>query len=155
MPTKNSLISELCMKVPKQTTKKALSLIKAHLEKGAAKIPGVTLTIKSFDSTSEPYKITRESPGNAIAKSVLQKLYGAEPVYGWEGGSIALFSLLQRELSVDTTMFAFGLHNENAHAPNEFTKIEQLRFAERAYALLLAELGSHWQTVTAAIKEDL
>lgn len=125
------------------------------MEKEASKIPGVNIKIKRFDSASEPFRIARNAPGNSIARSVLRSLYGAEPFYTWNGGSIAALALLQQQLSLDTTVYAFGFEDENAHAPNEFTRISQLRFAERAYTLLLAELESRWQTVASSVKEEL
>lgn len=108
-----------------------------------------------FGSTSEPFRIDRNAPGNLIARSVLRSLYGTEPVHSWNGGSIAALALLQQKLSLDTTVFAFGFPDENVHAPNEYTRISQLRFAERAYTFLLAELESRWGAVTTAAKEEL
>lgn len=142
-------------KVPNQSPQKVLSIVSKFLENEAAKIPGVNIKINKFDSASEPFTIARNAPGNSIARSVLRSLYGAEPFFTWNGGSIAALALLQQKLSLDTTVFAFGFQDENVHAPNEFTRIAQLRFAERAYTLLLAELESRWQTVASTAKEEL
>lgn len=141
--------------VPNQTTETALAAIKTHLIKESSKIPGVELTIQEFDSTAEPFRVARDAPGNIITRSVLRSLYGSDPVYTWSGTSIAALTLLQQVLSIDTTVLSFGLPNENIHAPNEFTRLEELRLAERAYTLLLTELGSKWELVTSASKDEL
>ena len=45
-------------------------------------------------------------------------------------------------LGAYTVSFAFGLDDENVHAPNEFYRLSSLRRGQEAYALLLEELAA-------------
>ena len=68
-----------------------------------------------------------------LVRSVLQKLYHKEPYEIKFGGSIPVMSTLLEELGVHGTMFAFGLDDEQLHAPNEFLGLESFEKAQQAY----------------------
>ena len=50
---------------------------------------------------------------------VLEEVMGKATLYYREGGTIPAMALLQKQLGVDMTMFAFGLPDDRIHAPNE------------------------------------
>ena len=50
---------------------------------------------------------------------VLEEELGTMPVYFRAGGSIPATTYFQQFLGIDTTVFGFGLPNDNLHAPNE------------------------------------
>ena len=66
-------------------------------------------------STTEP----RASLMAAIVAAVVREIWGAEPVYTREGGSVPVVTQFARVLKVPTVMFGFGLPDDNLHAPNE------------------------------------
>lgn len=104
-------------------------------------IPGARVTVTDLEFVAEPIKLRKDSPGILAARAVLRELYGRDPVYMRLGGSIPAFAMIKQLLSLDTTMLAFALRDENAHAPDEFARIDQLRRGERAYVKLLAQLA--------------
>ena len=50
---------------------------------------------------------------------VLEEELGNKPVFFREGGSIPATTYFQQHLDIDTTVFGFGLPDDNIHAPNE------------------------------------
>ena len=48
---------------------------------------------------------------------------------------------LQQELGADMIFFSFGLPGNNAHAPNEWYRLDSFMTARRAYCALLPELA--------------
>lgn len=55
----------------------------------------------------------------SVTVQVLQEVLGKPTLYYREGGSIPALVLLRQHLGIETTMFAFGLPDDNLHAPNE------------------------------------
>ena len=50
-------------------------------------------------------------------------------------------SEFKRLLGIDTLMFAFGLPDEDVHAPNEFFHLSSIPLGLRAWVMLLDELS--------------
>lgn len=125
-----------------QNAATARDLIKKHLVREVAQIPGATLEIKANPFEGDPFKMPKDTPGNRVAASVLNELYNREPVYRGMGGSIPVLSLFRKVLSIETTMFAFGHADENVHAPDEYARIDILRLGEKAYVRLLKGLAT-------------
>ena len=44
-------------------------------------------------------------------------------------------------LGIHATVFAFGMNDENLHAPNEFFRLSNFRTGQTAYCKLLERLG--------------
>ena len=61
---------------------------------------------------------------------------------GGAGGTIPIVPELAQAFDADILLIGFGLPGENAHAPNEWIGLEQLRRGIRAMARLYQELGS-------------
>ena len=76
-----------------------------------------------------------------IAASVLQNLYGKEPYQTRTGGTIPVNALFLKHLKAYTIVFAFGLHDERQHSPNEFFRLSSFERGQRAYGMLLNRLG--------------
>lgn len=109
--------------------------------RAAGRLRGVRAHVTRFQNAN-PVKVSKRSRANSAASAVLRALYdGREPAYFRMGGSIPAMALFHRELGVEVTMFAFGLADENVHAPDEFARVAELRKAERAYVMLLGELA--------------
>ena len=67
-------------------------------------------------------------------------LFNKEPYITRMGGSIPICSLLLKHLGAYTVNFAFGLQDENIHAPNEFFRLTSFERGQKAYGLILEQL---------------
>jgi len=131
-----------CRLVPDQDPQEIVERVTAHTHKHAPS--GVTVKVQPDPSTAYPYVIPHDHPGNRIARSVHQALFGKEPYYARMGGSIPVCGILLKELGVYTVNFAFGLKDEHVHGPNEFFRLKSFSRAQLAYGMLLERL-SEWE----------
>jgi len=131
-----------CRLVPDQDPQEIVERVTAHTHKHAP--PGVAVKVRPDPSTAYPYVIPHDHPGNRIARSVHQALFGKEPYYARMGGSIPVCGIFLKELGVYTVNFAFGLKDENVHGPNEFFRLKSFSRAQLAYGMLLERL-SEWE----------
>ncbi len=129
-----------CRLVADQQPAKIRDLLKAHVEKNAPE--GVQVTVKEIPGTADPYVIPYDHPGNQAARDVHLELFGKEPYYGRMGGSIPVCSIFLKELNAYTVNFAFGLMDENVHAPDEFFRLSSFERSRKGYCMLLNRLGN-------------
>lgn len=61
----------------------------------------------------------RHSPYMHAACDALEKVFGTEPLFKREGGSVPVVGMLQQELGVDSIMLGFCLPDSGLHGPNE------------------------------------
>ena len=128
-----------CRLVANQEPMKIYELIKSHVEANIP--PGVTIDIEALPGSANPLLIPNGHNSSEIAGKVLRELYGKEPYQIRVGGSIPVMSIFLKELGVHPTMFAFGLEDEQAHAPNEFFRLSSFKKGQVAYCMLLEEFG--------------
>ena len=128
-----------CRLVPDQDPGNIIDLLIAHIEKQSP--PEVKVEVNPIASKAEPYLIPEDHPGNQAAINVLKKLYGKDPYYARMGGTIPVCSILLKALDAYTVNFAFGLKDENIHALNEFFRLKNFERGQKAYCMLLHELG--------------
>jgi acetylornithine deacetylase/succinyl-diaminopimelate desuccinylase-like protein len=128
-----------CRLVADQDPGEICRRVEAHLIEKAS--PAVKVTVKPEKSHAWPYQISPNHPGCRAAAAVHSRIYGRDPYIVGMGGSIPVCGIFQRELSADTVIFAFGLKDENAHAPDEFFRLSSFRLGQRAYVHLLDELS--------------
>lgn len=127
-----------CRLVPDQEPAQIVALITAHVAKHTP--PGVKVTIRPLAGNSSPYVMPADHPGNQIAHIVLEEIYGRTPYYTGMGGSIPVCPLFLKELGAYTVNFAFGLEDENLHAPDEFFRLASFERAQKGYCRLLQRL---------------
>jgi acetylornithine deacetylase/succinyl-diaminopimelate desuccinylase-like protein len=132
-----------CRLVPDQPPETIIELIKAHVNRHAP--PGVKISVYQVASTAEPYFIPFDHPGNQAARAVHKALFNKDPYITRLGGSIPICSLLLNHLKAHTVNFAFGLRDENIHAPNEFFRLSNFELGKKAYGLILEQL-EHLET---------
>lgn len=60
---------------------------------------------------------------------------------GTYGGTIPANALFLRALGTYTVVFAFGLQDEHQHSPNEFFRVSSFERGQKAYGMLLNQLG--------------
>jgi acetylornithine deacetylase/succinyl-diaminopimelate desuccinylase-like protein len=128
-----------CRLVADQDPVRVAQLIEEHVKAHAW--PGVRVGVRIPETGSKPYLMPADHPGNEVAKSVLEELYGKAPYYVRAGGSIPFCSIILDELGVYTVNFAFALRDEQVHAPNEFFRLSSFERGQQAYARLLGRLA--------------
>ncbi len=60
-----------------------------------------------------------EIPATRALHKALYTIWGKEPVYRREGGSVPVVADMQRMLGFDSVLTGFGLPDDNIHSPNE------------------------------------
>ena len=128
-----------CRLVSNQKPKKIFELIKAHVLSNLPK--GVTAEVISLQDEGEPFQVPDEHLSTDIARHVLKEIYKKDPYIIRIGGSIPILSAFLKHLGVHGTMFAFGLDDENIHAPNEFFRISSFVKGQEGYCRLFYKLG--------------
>jgi acetylornithine deacetylase/succinyl-diaminopimelate desuccinylase-like protein len=129
-----------CRLVADQLPSRVADAVEAHVHRVAP--PGVRVTVQKLGSGAMPYEMPFDHPGNVAAAAVLRRLYGKEPYFTRAGGSIPVVGMFLETLGAYTVSFAFGLEDENQHAPNEFYRLSSLQRAQEGYAMLLHELAA-------------
>lgn len=129
-----------CRLVANQDPDAVIQAIEAHVQQVAP--PGVTVTVRRLGSAALPYQMPIDHPGNIAARRVHLETYGKEPYYTRSGGSIPVVGMFVNSLGVYTVNFAYGLPDENVHAPNEFFRLSSFEKAQTAYGKLLYELAN-------------
>lgn len=101
--------------------------------------PTVTWEVK--DMVCGPAVIVeRDSPNVRAAAAALKTVFGVEPVYVREGGSVPIVSMMKAQLRVETVLMGFGLPDDNVHAPNEKLYLPNFYKGMEAYAHFLHNL---------------
>ncbi len=63
--------------------------------------------------------MNRNSSQMAAAVEALKTVFGEEPLFKREGGSVPVVGLMQDKLGVETVMLGFALPDDGIHGPNE------------------------------------
>ncbi len=128
-----------CRLVPDQEPDQIAELIAAHVAKHAP--VGAKASVKKLAGSADPFLIPVDHPGNRAARAVLKKLYDKEPYIARTGGTIPVCGVFLKFLGAHLVNFAFGLEDENLHAPDEFFRIASFKRGLSAYGMILEELG--------------
>ena len=83
-----------------------------------------------------------DSSAMGAATEALKDVYGKEPVYLREGGSIPIAALFDSVLHAPVVLMGFGLPDDNLHSPNEKYSLSQFFKGLRTVADFLQRLGS-------------
>jgi acetylornithine deacetylase/succinyl-diaminopimelate desuccinylase-like protein len=125
--------------VPDQTPERVEQLVRSHLARLA--IPGVSLGVQRLHG-ARPWRAEGDTPAVLAARRALASSFEHEAVLGGTGGTIPIVPELARYFDAEILLIGFGLPGENAHAPNEWIDLENLRRGMRAMVSLYQELGS-------------
>jgi acetylornithine deacetylase/succinyl-diaminopimelate desuccinylase-like protein len=128
-----------CRLVADQDPSKIADLLVQHVNKVTPR--GVNVTTVKSKSGAIPYLIPPDHQGLQVAASVLKDLYGKEPYRVRMGGTIPANALFLQALAAYTIVFAFGLQDERQHSPNEFFRLSSYERGQKAYGMLLNQLG--------------
>jgi len=125
--------------VPDQTPAGVERLLRAHLAR--LPIPGVRLELRLLHGALS-WSAERGTGAVGAARRALAAEFEHEPVAGGTGGTIPIVPELARHVGGEILLVGFGLPGENAHAPNEWIAVENLRRGMRAMVGLYQELAA-------------
>jgi len=123
---------------PDVSSEEAFALFERRVHELAP--PGVQITVRNIHGGESVLVPVDTAPMRAAA-AALQEVYGREPVFLREGGSIPIAALFYTVLNVPVVMMGFGLPDDNLHAPNEKYSISQFYKGIRTVASFLQRLG--------------
>jgi acetylornithine deacetylase/succinyl-diaminopimelate desuccinylase-like protein len=101
---------------------------------------GVEVTVRKIHG-GEAVMVPIDTPPMQAAASALKEVFGKEPVFIREGGSIPIAALFHDILGVPVVMMGFGLPDDNLHAPNEKYSISQFYKGIRTVARFFENIG--------------
>ncbi|NNG01287.1 MAG: dipeptidase [Desulfobacteraceae bacterium] len=128
-----------CRLVPNQDPDQIVDLIHTHINKYMP--DEVQVSVTPIKSKALPYLVPEDHPGNRAVASVYRQIYSKSPYYAQMGGSVPICGLFLEKMKVYTIVFAFGLNDENIHAPDEFFRLGNFRKGLTAYGLLFESLA--------------
>ena len=102
--------------VPDQVSEEISCLVSEYLV--AIAPPGVEVTARCLAS-GEGAIVARDSAAMRAACRAYAEVFGREPIFVREGGSIPVVALFQRVLGIETVLMGFGLPDDSPHSPNE------------------------------------
>ncbi len=129
-----------CRLVPDQQPEKVVSAVIHHIKKHAP--TAVTVHAHPIPGSANPFLIPYDHPTNQAVARVLERLYGKKPYITRMGGTIPVGDLFLKHLGAHMAGLSFGLKDENIHAPDEFFRLTSFERGQRAYCLVLEELGA-------------
>ena len=101
---------------------------------------GVEVTVRKIHG-GEAVMVPIDMPPIRAAASALKEVFGKEPVFIREGGSIPIAALFHDILGVPVVMMGFGLPDDNLHAPNEKYSLSQFYKGIRTVARFFENMG--------------
>ena len=122
-----------------QDPEQARAMVQEHLV--ARCPPGVRLAFEGRGAGSPASSLSPTHPLVRAGSVVLERLLGRRPVPVRLAATVPITALFKSLLGIDTLMFAFGLPDEDVHAPNEFFRLSSIPLGLRAWVMLLEELG--------------
>jgi acetylornithine deacetylase/succinyl-diaminopimelate desuccinylase-like protein len=128
-----------CRLVPNQDPGEISGLIQKHVE---GHLPvGCRATFNFGVGEAQPFSIARDNSFLIAAEDVLREMAGKDPVFARTGGTIPIAEVFKQELGAEMVFFAFALEACNAHAPNEWFRLEDFRNGTAGTAAYLERLG--------------
>ncbi|HKG25672.1 MAG TPA: dipeptidase [Thermomicrobiales bacterium] len=128
-----------CRLVPDQDPAEILDLIERH---AAAHTPtGASVTFVRQSGRARPFAISRDNPALVTAGETLRGLTGQDPLIIRLGGTLPIAEVFHQELGAEMVFYGFGSMDCNAHAPNEWLRVEDFHLGVRAYCAYLTALA--------------
>ncbi|MBI2421948.1 MAG: dipeptidase [Candidatus Hydrogenedentes bacterium] len=102
--------------VADQRPEEIYGILKAHLE---TRMPaGIDWRLHQH-SCGAGAIMDRKSAYMQSAEAALKTVFGKDPIFKREGGSVPVVSMLQQKLGIDSIMLGFALPDDGIHGPNE------------------------------------
>jgi len=125
--------------VAKQEPAKIFAALRDYVEQVAP--PGVTITT-TYIHGGEASLTPMDHPATQAAVRALRAVYGVEPVFIREGGSIPVTAAFDQVLGLPVVLLGFPQPNCNAHAPNEWLSEANFESGTRTIARFWDELAA-------------
>lgn len=123
---------------PDLKSDEVFTLFEKHVKEIAPK--DVKVTVHKVHG-GEAVIVPVDTPPMQAAASALKEVFGREPVFIREGGSIPIAALFYEILNAPVVMMGFGLPDDNLHAPNEKYSLSQFYKGIRTVVLFLQKMG--------------
>ena len=108
----------------------------------AVDVPGVDVSVTLHD-TMRPFVVSVEHPAARAAARCLADVFGQEPLYIREGGSVGAVASFDEVLGRPVLLLGFTNPDDNAHAPNESLVLANYEGGIRTVVRLWAELATN------------
>jgi acetylornithine deacetylase/succinyl-diaminopimelate desuccinylase-like protein len=72
-----------------------------------------------FAHSAEASVLDIDGKSSKVAAAAYTRVFGREPLFVREGGSIPVVATFKEQLGIDSVMMGFGLPDDRIHAPNE------------------------------------
>ena len=125
--------------VAKQEPAKIFAALRDYVDQVAP--PGVTITT-TYIHGGEASLTPMDHPATQAAVRALRAVYGVEPVFIREGGSIPVTAAFDQVLGLPVVLLGFPQPNCNAHAPNEWLSEANFESGTRTIARFWDELAA-------------
>lgn len=102
--------------------------------------PGVTVDVQLLGS-GRGSLTSIEHPATRAAAAAIRDIFGVEPLYPREGGSIPFVATFESVLGLPVVLLGFGPANGNTHAPNEWMDLGNYEAGVRTMARYWDELS--------------
>jgi acetylornithine deacetylase/succinyl-diaminopimelate desuccinylase-like protein len=127
--------------VPDQDPEEIAALFTAHFKKLAP--PGVRVEVTPHHG-GYPAVTDLNFYGIKAAAEAFKVIYGKEPLYTREGGSIPIVASFKNILGVSTILMGFGLTSDNIHSPNEKFSLKDFHRGIKTSAKFLEVLPNYY-----------
>jgi acetylornithine deacetylase/succinyl-diaminopimelate desuccinylase-like protein len=107
----------------------------------AVEVPGVRVSVTLHD-TMRPFVVSVEHPAAQAAASCLRDVFGEEPLYVREGGSIGAVASFAAVLGRPIVLLGFSDPDDHAHSPNESLVLANYEGGVRTVARYWAALAA-------------
>ena len=124
-----------CRLVPRQEPAAIKAMLEQYLSENAPDT--VTWRVRELSHGPGALMDRHAAPVRAAAKA-LKDVFGMEPVFRREGGSIPVVGVLQAKLGVESVLLGFGLPDDSIHGPNEKQHLPTLFKGIETYVRFLA-----------------
>jgi acetylornithine deacetylase/succinyl-diaminopimelate desuccinylase-like protein len=122
-----------CRLVPRQRPDVIAARVRAAIE--AATPPAVRVSV-TVGTGNHPVVTATDHAGVRVAARAMSEVFGVEPFYTREGGSIHPVEMFDRLLGIPSVLIGFGLPDDRIHAPDEKFDLEQFRSGIRVLTRL-------------------
>jgi acetylornithine deacetylase/succinyl-diaminopimelate desuccinylase-like protein len=107
-----------------QDPEATLAKIKKYMRDGAPVGCRVEFTAEKVGGHA--FRLSTESSVVKIATEAIQRSFGCEPIFLWEGASVPIIPELAATSGAEPLMVGFGLEEDAIHSPNESFSLRQL-----------------------------
>ncbi|WP_261131347.1 dipeptidase [Bacillus sp. Marseille-Q3570] len=127
-----------CRLVGEQDPQTVFEKVEQHV---AAHKPAGTKVLLKQSIQAAPVILDSKNPMIQKAADAYETVYGVQPLFPKEGGSIPIVEVFSTVLDAPVVLMGFGLPSENLHAPNEHFHLENFTLGIETVCHYLKSLG--------------